>query len=241
MSGSCICCSGLAELRQKINEIKPREKGITFIEANGTTDACALMEFMGVGLNRGFLPPVQISVVDASNWQKRGAHNELEANQVQVSSLVLLNRTEDLSRERLEEVKSQIRQVNPEVQFSYWESVDLMSFTGLPRSTNAYEKLDHSKAHWASCSVDLPDPMSSAALEKVLAALPDSILRVKGCTRLDEDEYYSYFEKIPSGEATVRPYRGTLVSGPKLLVVGPGSKPDVISELLERYKSCSPS
>ena len=54
LDGSCICCSGVSELRQSINDIPKREKGITFIEANGTTDACTLMGFLGVGINEIF-------------------------------------------------------------------------------------------------------------------------------------------------------------------------------------------
>ena len=67
LSGACICCSGINELRQTVNDIPQREKGITLIEANGTSDAATLMGFMGVGLRDNFLPPVQISVVDARN------------------------------------------------------------------------------------------------------------------------------------------------------------------------------
>ena len=62
LSGSCICCSGIVELRNIVNRIPEREKGITLIEANGTSDACTLMEFLGVGINKKFLPPIQISV-----------------------------------------------------------------------------------------------------------------------------------------------------------------------------------
>jgi G3E family GTPase len=72
LNGSCICCSGINELRDYVNRIPEREKGITLIEANGTSDACSLMGFLGVGLDDRFLPPIQISVVDVRNWQKRG-------------------------------------------------------------------------------------------------------------------------------------------------------------------------
>ncbi|MEL7006178.1 MAG: GTP-binding protein [Bacteroidota bacterium] len=71
LSGSCICCSGIEELRSFINMIPERKNGITLIEANGTSDACSLMGFLGVGLNERFLPPIQVSVVDVKNWQKR--------------------------------------------------------------------------------------------------------------------------------------------------------------------------
>ena len=78
------------ELRQQVNAIPKRQKGITFIEANGTSDAATLMEFLGVGIDERFQPPVQVSIVDAKNWQKRDSYNELEANQIQVSSLIVL-------------------------------------------------------------------------------------------------------------------------------------------------------
>ena len=38
----------------------------------------------------------------------------------------------------------------------------------------------------------LPDPLSSNALQKIMASLPSEILRVKGCTRLDEDTHYTF-------------------------------------------------
>ena len=113
LSGSCICCSGIDQLRNYINLIPPRDKGITLIEANGTSDASSLMGFLGVGLAERFLPPIQISVVDVKNWQKRGEHNALEANQIQVSSLIVLSHLENASEARQEEVMNHIKSLNP--------------------------------------------------------------------------------------------------------------------------------
>jgi hypothetical protein len=85
--------------------------------------------------------------------------------------------------------------------------------------------MDHHKSHWSSCSVDLPNPLSSESLKFIIENIPESILRVKGCTRLDGDQHYSYFERVPSGDVSIRTYYGDLITGPKLLVVGPGSDP----------------
>ena len=38
LTGSCICCDGIDKLRDSVNSIPPREKGITLIEANGTSE-----------------------------------------------------------------------------------------------------------------------------------------------------------------------------------------------------------
>ena len=54
LSGNCICCNGIVELRNMVNRIPERKNGVTIIEANGTSDACSLMEFLGVGIEDRF-------------------------------------------------------------------------------------------------------------------------------------------------------------------------------------------
>tara|TARA_X000000950_G_C13872548_1_gene643523 strand:- start:1198 stop:2118 length:921 start_codon:yes stop_codon:yes gene_type:complete len=234
LSGSCICCSGVTELRNQVNSIPQRKNAVTLIEANGTTDACELMGFLGVGLNDHFLPPVQISVVDVKNWQKRGHNNELEANQVQVSSLIVLSHCEGIDAKRLERVKGDISFLNPTATIITWDDLEVDHLTSLSPSENKPKnKMDHKKSHWASCSVDLPNPLPSRSLKYIMGNIPESILRVKGCTRLDNDDHYSYFERVPSGDVSVRTYYGDLITGPKLLVIGPGSDPDVLSSLID--------
>lgn len=234
LNGSCICCSGVTELRSQVNSIPKRDKAVTLIEANGTTDACELMGFLGVGLNEQFLPPVQISVVDVKNWQKRAHNNELEANQVQVSSLIVLNHLDSVDEERIERVKGDISYLNPTATIIPWDELDVNSLTSLSPSANTPKKMDHHKSHWSSCSVDLPNPLSSESLKFIIENIPESILRVKGCTRLDGDQHYSYFERVPSGDVSIRTYYGDLITGPKLLVVGPGSDPEFLESKVQQ-------
>ncbi|MCJ8277644.1 MAG: hypothetical protein MJK18_12440 [Bdellovibrionales bacterium] len=233
ISGSCICCSGIVELREAVNNILERPKGITFIEANGTTDATTLMGFLGVGLKDQFLPPIQIAVVDARHWQKRGDGNELESHQVQISSMIVINYAEDVDESHLKEVINQIKEVNSSALITKWQELDADIIPKLTASTNESQKMDHGKSHWSSCSVDLPDPMNKESLNKLLEALPGSVLRVKGCTRLGPSEEYTFFEKTPSGETFFRPFKANLVSGPKILLIGPGSDPQQVKNLLQ--------
>lgn len=235
LSGNCICCDGVAELRTLVNKIPPRENGVTLIEANGTSDACELMGFLAVGINDRFLPPIQVSIVDARLWQERGYHNELEANQIQVSSLIIINYADQVDATRLCQVKADISQINPSASITIWQDFNITQVEQLHQPIQGYKKLDHSQSHWAACSVDLNDPLSSQSLVNILEELPDSILRVKGCTKLDNDSYYSFFERTPSGETFVKPYRGNLIAGPKLLVIGPGSEPQALQRLVKQH------
>lgn len=241
LSGSCICCSGVNELRLQVNQIPKREKGITLIEANGTTDAASLMGFLGVGMAEHFLPPIQVAVVDARHWQRRGWNNELEANQIQVSSMIVINYENEVSSERLAEVEQDLQRINPHATLTHWEKLDISSFPALHPIQNELKAMDHRKAHWASCSVDLPDPIATERLKEIVGRIPETILRVKACTKLDENEHYSYLERVPSGEAFIRPYHGIPVTGPKLLTIGPGSNPDELRKAIAETEEAIPN
>ncbi len=232
LSGSCICCSGIHELRDFVNRVPERTKGITLIEANGTSDACALMGFLGVGLNDRFLPPVQVSVVDVKNWQQRGVHNELEANQVQVSSLIVLTHVAESSADRRALVVRELEELNPLATILTTEELDISLLPELSPSKNTARKLDHQKAHWSSCSADLPSLPDYICIMDICEALPKSILRVKGCTKVGNEKGYIYFERRPDGEVFVRPYNGEPTIGTKLLTVGPGSEPARLEEVI---------
>ncbi|WP_350286107.1 GTP-binding protein [uncultured Croceitalea sp.] len=232
LSGSCICCSGINELRDFVNGIPKRTKGITLIEANGTSDACSLMSFLGVGLNDRFLPPVQLSVVDVKNWQKRGEHNELEANQIQVSSLIVLTHIQNVQKERIALVIKDIQKLNPSAEIINTEEIDISLLPKISPSKNNVDKLDHLKAHWSSCSSDLPTLPNLNCIYDICNALPKSILRVKGCAKIDKKEHFTYFERTPNGEVSVRPFNGIPITGPKLLTIGPGSEPELLEKAI---------
>ncbi|WP_299311682.1 GTP-binding protein [uncultured Aquimarina sp.] len=234
LSGSCICCSGIVELRNTVNRIPERKNGITLIEANGTSDACRLMEFLGVGLNDRFLPPIQISVVDVKNWQQRDEHNELEANQIQVSSLLVLTHLENVQESRKSQVINEIKILNPIAKTVTMDSLDVSLLPELLPAENTVHRFDHQKAHWASCSVDLPDLPNSTCIHNICLALPKSILRVKGCTKIDDDTNYTYFERTPAGEVHIRPFNGIPITGSKLLSIGPGSKPSILENAIKK-------
>ncbi|WP_109830320.1 GTP-binding protein [Reichenbachiella versicolor] len=232
LSGSCICCSGISELRDFVNNIPERENGITLIEANGTSDACSLMGFLGVGIDERFLPPIQVSVVDVKNWQTRGEHNELEANQIQVSSLIVLTHTDNTSTERISEVTEELLKLNPNAQILDFDKIDVALLPSLVPSSNQAQKLEHLKAHWSSCSIDLPTLPDLECIQEICKNIPNSILRVKGCTEVNNEEQFTYFERTPDGTVNIRPFNGIPITGAKLLTVGPGSNSSSLENIV---------
>jgi hypothetical protein len=141
----------------------------------------------------------------------------------------------------LSEVKSSVRELNPHAEIcSFQEAATFLSGAAIPRSSRigGSSNFNHSSSHWSSCSVPLPERMSFRAFEGVLDALPSGIQRVKACTTFDNDKSPSFVEVSPSGERTVRPFSGPMVSGPILLTIGPGSDPSEISKLVRSNLDC---
>lgn len=243
LTGSCICCDGINELRDSVNKIPARSMGITLIEANGTTDASTLMGFLGVGLAERFSPPVQITVVDSRNWQQRGFNNELEAEQTKVASLVLLSHLEEITNSRKTEVEREVRKINPHATIVTRDELDALLIPELNPAEIVNGSLDHHSTHWSSCSIDLPDLPDLQSIKLICDLIPPSILRIKGCTKIGNDKDYTYFERCPDGRVYVGPYTGTPVTGPRLLTVGPGSEPlllyDAVTKSLEMMKGSS--
>jgi len=235
LSGSCICCSGINELREFINRIPQRTKGITLIEANGTSDACSLMSFLGVGLNERFLPPIQISVVDVKNWQTRDENNDLEVNQIQVSSLIVLTHIENVSEERKNFVIKELNKFNPTAEILIMNEIDVTLLPKLLPSKNKFQKFDHLKAHWSSCSIDLPNLPHTSYIYDICNALPKTIVRIKGCTQIGDKKEFVYFERTPNGKVSIRPFNGVPITGSKLLTIGPGSEPSLLEKAIKNY------
>ena len=233
LNGSCICCSGIHELRDYVNRIPERENGVTLIEANGTSDAASLMGFLGVGISERFLPPIQVSVVDVKNWQQRGEHNELEANQIQVSSLIVLTHADRTTPDRKDAVIREVQALNPLAELIDMANIDAALLPKLAPSANEAKPLDHLKAHWASCSTDLPNLPDEQSIHDICHALPSSILRVKGSVQLGQEAGYTYFERTPDGTVHIRPFNGVSTVGSKLLAVGPGSAIEVLNKAIE--------
>ena len=157
----------------------------------------------------------------------------VEASQVQVSSLVVLTHVENTSANRQDFVVRDIRRFNPSAEITTMDRIDVSLLPKLLPSENETKKLDHLKAHWSSCSIDLPSLPDSNCIYDICNALPKSILRVKGCTQIGKEEQYTYFERTPNGKVSIRSFFGVPTTGPKLLTVGPGSDPSILEKAIE--------
>jgi G3E family GTPase len=195
------------------------------------------MSFLGVGLNERFLPPIQISVVDVKNWQTRDDNNDLEVNQIQVSSLIVLTHIENISEQRKNFVIKELNKFNPTAEILNMNEIDVTLLPKLLPSKNKFQKFDHLKAHWSSCSIDLPNLPHTSYIYDICNALPMTIMRIKGCTQIGDKKEFIYFERTPNGKVSIRPFNGVPITGSKLLTIGPGSEPSLLKKVIKNSLS----
>ena len=150
-----------------------------------------------------------------------------------IKSLLVLTHLENVDENRKTQVIYELKKLNPVAKVLTMDCLDILLLPELVPSKNKSKEIDHQKAHWASCSVDLPDLPNLKCIETICSALPKSILRVKGCTKIEGDINFTYFERTPDGEIHSRPFNGIPITGSKLLSIGPGSEPFVLEKAIK--------
>jgi G3E family GTPase len=146
---------------------------------------------------------------------------------------LVLTHLENVHPNRKAQIILELKKLNPSAKVLNMDRLDVLLLPELVPSKKIAQKLDHHKAHWASCSVDLPDLANTACIHAICEALSKSILRVKGCTRIQGAVNFTYFERIPSGEVYIRPFNGIPITGSKLFSIGPGSTPALLENAIK--------
>lgn len=222
INGSCVCCSSLNEFMQALGDIDVPPGSVLLVEANGASDLISLIAAITVRHEcRRFTSPVQVTMVDASRWQNRGQHNELEREQVQTSTHWQMTHLHEVPATRQDSIRAQVRRLSPNgLETCIERFADFLQRLVVIRrfSPEAQQKTeifdqalfaaghapDHHHHHdadraFTSMRVDLPFVVHRHDLERTLQALPESVVRVKGLCR------FADLPQIPFSFQHVRP------------------------------------
>lgn len=213
LDGECVCCGSLRELLQTLYDVPPDPGSVMFIEANGATETDELLGHLTTdGRLSHFTLPLQLTVVDATRWQKRWWHNALERAQVSTATHVQLNWTHRLTAARVAEVQQSLRAVNARAAFVDTAGAvqQLARLTDAVRHDAArggrvigaearahYEKSKHTHP-FGSVSLPMPRVVSRGAFEQFVRTLPPGVVRAKGLVRFVEDPGPMYvWHRVP--------------------------------------------
>lgn len=257
ISGSCVCCSSLNEFLITLRDIEVPEDGVLLVEANGASDLISLIAALAMrGECRRFLSPLQVTMVDARRWQERGLQNELEREQVLTSTHWCLTHEAGVKEVRKLEVRTGVKGLAPgAVATSVEDFARYLRLvragptlfaveSGLPMEEVVSLAERHRHHHdgeraFTSMRVQMPFVVERKALERVLKALPESVIRVKGLCRLAEiPQIAMSFQHVrPEAETWFLPLLEVAGIVPSGVVIGVGLPVEVIAEAFEALPS----
>ena len=148
-----------------------------------------------------------------------------------------MTHTENLSKKEISSVVQDLKNYNSAADILEMKDLDVLVIPKISPTENKIKSMDHNKAHWSSCSVDLPRLKSENLITTICNNLPKGILRIKGCTQIGDEESYTYFERTPAGEISIKPYNGIPTTGPKLLSIGPGSETKLLADAIKKLSN----
>lgn len=114
LSNGCICCSINGELLDAVYRILDRPDPVDYlvVETTGLADPLPVaMTFLGSDLRDGTRLDSIITLIDAENFSDEILDGEVARAQVVYGDILLLNKCDLVSEERLTEVESRLREI----------------------------------------------------------------------------------------------------------------------------------
>lgn len=237
LDGSCVCCSSLNEFMHTLGSIEVPARGVLLVEVNGASDLISLIAALTARREtQRFTSPLQVTLVDASRWQQRGDHNELEREQVHTSTHWQLTHDEDVSLARREAITIRVKDLAPRATLTDVEAfadyLKLVSATARftsneKQSPTPFDPIHHGHHHegeraFTALQVEVPFIVKRRDLEATLQNLPAEVIRVKGLCRLAElpSVPMSFQHVRPQAETWYLPMLGAASIIPTGIVIG---------------------
>jgi G3E family GTPase len=210
LNGECVCCGSLRELMDLLYSTEGEPGDVMLIEANGATESDELLGYLTMDQRLAhFTLPLQVTVIDATRWQRRWLNNTLEAEQTRTATHIALNWTEKLAAAKLAKVAASVGVVNARAELTtapkFAESLGRIAREaragrrGVVRWVEEAHVADVGGVHahganvpdsslrhrhpFASVTMPLPTVVDRGAFLEFVRQLPDSIVRAKGMVR----------------------------------------------------------
>jgi G3E family GTPase len=229
LTNGCICCglsAGFDEAIETLLGQSPRPDHI-IVEASGVADVVSLAQY---GLAPGLTLAGVLVVADAETVRAKASDKYVAATvqrQLQGADLILLNKTDLLAPAALTEVESWLRELTPrtpivltshcDVPLEILLGVSSKSAPG-PAHTTAQQSSSPHEHHeiYTTWQFEHPTPLTAAAVDAFVDALPDSVLRAKGYFLIDPDQRL-LFQRV-GARSTLEP--STTTGATELVVIG---------------------
>jgi G3E family GTPase len=209
LTSGCLCCTLKGPLLNAIEELGDRVKPDQIvIEATGIAEPEEMIEtFTDPKLRGRFDVGPLVTVVDAANFAKlREILGDFYAAQISHSDLIVLNKIDISSAEKLQVVQQEVEQLNPDATVYFAERCDIevdevldgtssrviadRAVLSAARAGRRETEHPHHGPHHApaqSFVLDATGGADRAGIEKLFASLPDNVWRAKGFMTIDNE------------------------------------------------------
>ena len=151
LSNGCICCSINDELKEAVERIleRPDKMDYIVVETTGLADPLPVaMTFGATELRDATRLDSIITLIDAENFNDEVLHTQIGRAQVIYGDILLLNKTDLVSKKRLEEVEKKLRDVKTDARIMHTIQgevpLPLLLSVGLFESDKIVNQSDHS-------------------------------------------------------------------------------------------------
>lgn len=208
LASGCICCTLTDELIDTLADIRERFRPRRILlEATGVAEPAAITEIIRSDLLKDRMRMEKIiTVLGIKYWLGRKAFGPFFMSQVEQADLILLNKIDTVSRERLQEAVAGLQaevpecpivptlhcEVDPEIFWNPPTAVRLGNFyTSMPASAIGGAVDRDGAATPARVTYDTFDfvserPLDEARFDRFLKSLPWQLFRIKGPVRFHD-------------------------------------------------------
>jgi G3E family GTPase len=257
IDGDCVCCETFDELLAALAAMPAAPAEVVVVETNGTTDTGVLLELLGGEPRLDHLsPPLQLTVVDAQRFGRRGWQNTIEEEQIATATHVHVSRRDVVDEPRWQEVERALGEMAPSARRCAAEALaaelvdlerSLRSSGGRAGRSPSAGSAGRARAghnhfhHFASLQLPLAGRMDEAAFLDFLRRLPPEVLRAKGIVELREPpgERRSFQKVDTHAEISPCQLAEPEALSPLAVFVGPRLPADEIRAALSRLLDVS--
>ncbi|MFC4991680.1 GTP-binding protein [Rubritalea tangerina] len=251
LGASCACCEGMDFLIEMVIKATESDNDILLTELNGTADPLPIVESFTLLENKFKLfPRWHVCVIDARHFEERSYHNRLERDQLETASHYLISHQEEVSTERLANIRLRLKEILPAASFVTEEELasQVLSLAlakkkcilnatndaaSNPPSKSPYHHLSH---EITACQILFPQRVKIEKIKPWLKSLPDHVMRAKGLFDLTDDLQKRYLYERVGKDIPDTPYPVSLKSTvpSSAILIGPELNP---SQLLEHAQA----
>ena len=191
----CVCCSLVGNLKRAIHQILSNfHPDYIVLETTGLANPYNLLEEIAEVEDLVRFDSVT-TIVDGKNVEKSLADCEVATEQIRAANLLLLNKKDLLDEVQLQEVKSKLRQINPNAPVLTTQQGDInpaLAYGGDPRDNNEITKkkeyqgkglqihYSHGAYGLSSYKISFSNALDRDRFLEAIESLPPNVFRIKG-------------------------------------------------------------